>query len=149
MRNVRTVNVLGVRISVIDQDVRAANSVRCSPHGRRGYVTVTGVHGVMEAQENEEFRAILNNALLTTPDGMPMVWMGKLQGERHIARVYGPDLRSQTCASTHASKIFPISSTVDRGGRELRRTSPETPPSFPVSQGRGDIYAPLSQAQSR
>ena len=51
----------------------------------------------MEAQDDPDFRAILNNALLTTPDGMPMVWMGKLQGQASIARVYGPDLMLNLC----------------------------------------------------
>ena len=44
-----------------------------------GYVTVTGVHGVSEAQEDVKLKRILNDSLLCTPDGMPMVWMGRLQ----------------------------------------------------------------------
>lgn len=94
---VPTINVLGVRISVINQR-RAREILFDAVRNRsRGYVTVTGVHGVMEAQDDPQFRAILNNALLTTPDGMPMVWMGKLQGEPSIDRVYGPDLMLNLC----------------------------------------------------
>jgi N-acetylglucosaminyldiphosphoundecaprenol N-acetyl-beta-D-mannosaminyltransferase len=102
---VRTVDVLGVRISVIDQE-RAREILFNAIHtGRRAYVTVTGVHGVMEAQDDLGFRAILNNSLLTTPDGMPMVWMGKLQGERGIARVYGPDLMLNLCEHSRAENF--------------------------------------------
>jgi N-acetylglucosaminyldiphosphoundecaprenol N-acetyl-beta-D-mannosaminyltransferase len=97
MLTVRTVDVLGVRISVIDQERARQILFDAIGTSRRGYVTVTGVHGVMEAQDDEDFRTILNNALLTTPDGMPMVWMGKLKGERDIARVYGPDLMLNLC----------------------------------------------------
>ena len=47
---------------------------------------VTGVHGVMEAQRDPQFRRILNQALLVTPDGMPTVWIGRMQGyPRHEA----------------------------------------------------------------
>ena len=59
---------------------------------RKGYICVTGVHGVMEAQEDAGFKHILNRAFLCTPDGMPMVWIGKLNGHREMDRVYGPDL---------------------------------------------------------
>ena len=97
MVEIEKVNVLGVGISVLDQE-RARNflfdAVR---QGRRGYVTVTGVHGVSEAQDDPVLRNILNGALLTTPDGMPMVWMGKLQGYKTIQRVYGPDLMLNLC----------------------------------------------------
>jgi N-acetylglucosaminyldiphosphoundecaprenol N-acetyl-beta-D-mannosaminyltransferase len=100
-----TVDVLGVRISVIDQD-RAREILFDAVHvGRRGYVTVTGVHGVMEAQDDADFRAILNHALLTTPDGMPMVWMGKLQGQASIARVYGPDLVLNLCEHSRSENF--------------------------------------------
>ncbi len=105
MESVRTVDVLGVRISVIDQQRAREILFDAVRGGRRGYVAVTGVHGVMEAQDDEEFRAILNSALLTTPDGMPMVWMGKLQGERSIARVYGPDLMLNLCDHSRAENF--------------------------------------------
>lgn len=75
---VATVNVLGVGISVIDQERAREILFDAVRTGRRGYVTVTGGHGVIEAQDDRQFRDILNNALLVTPDGMPMVWMGKV-----------------------------------------------------------------------
>jgi N-acetylglucosaminyldiphosphoundecaprenol N-acetyl-beta-D-mannosaminyltransferase len=59
---------------------------------QKGYVCVTGVHGVSEAQSDAEFRRILNRAFLCTPDGMPLVWVGRWQGHKQMDRVYGPDL---------------------------------------------------------
>jgi N-acetylglucosaminyldiphosphoundecaprenol N-acetyl-beta-D-mannosaminyltransferase len=61
------------------------------------YVCVTGVHGVMESQRDEALREIHNASGLTTPDGMPMVWAGRVAGAR-ISRVYGPDLMLALCA---------------------------------------------------
>jgi N-acetylglucosaminyldiphosphoundecaprenol N-acetyl-beta-D-mannosaminyltransferase len=52
---------------------------------------------VSEAQQDPAFRAILNQAFLNTPDGMPMVWMGRWQGFGAMARVYGPDLMLRVC----------------------------------------------------
>ena len=92
------VNVLGVGVSVLNLQSALeaiADAVRAR---RKGYICVTGVHGVMEAQDNPEFRKILNAAFLCTPDGMPMVWMGKLNGHSEMRRVYGPDLMLDVCA---------------------------------------------------
>src|SRR5580658_6312801 len=94
----KRVNVLGVGLSVLNlpgalDEIAAAILAR-----RKGYICVTGVHGVMEAQEDATFRSILNNAFLCTPDGMPMVWMGKIHGHKEMRRVYGPDLMLDVCA---------------------------------------------------
>ncbi|MEP6685487.1 MAG: WecB/TagA/CpsF family glycosyltransferase [Verrucomicrobiota bacterium] len=94
---IETVNVLGVGISVLDQERVREFLFAAVREGTRGYVTVTGVHGVSEAQEDAELKRILNASLLCTPDGMPMVWMGRLQGHRSIRRVYGPDLMLNLC----------------------------------------------------
>jgi N-acetylglucosaminyldiphosphoundecaprenol N-acetyl-beta-D-mannosaminyltransferase len=66
------------------------------------YVCVTGVHGVMESQRDDSLRQIHNSAGLVTPDGMPLVWLLRLQGFRHIERVYGPDLMLALCESSVA-----------------------------------------------
>jgi len=57
----------------------------------------------MEAQDDPAFRRILNQAFLVTPDGMPMVWAGKLAGYREMDRVYGPDLMLELCEWTRTS----------------------------------------------
>lgn len=61
------------------------------------YVTVTGVHGVMESQHHDDIRRIHNQAGLVTPDGMPMVWLGRRRGYEFVDRVYGPDLMLAVC----------------------------------------------------
>ena len=97
------VNVLGVGISVLNLRTALAAIAEAVRARRKGYLCVTGVHGVMEAQEDEAFKEILNDALLCTPDGMPMVWAGKLNGHRDMSRVYGPDLMLDVCAWSESS----------------------------------------------
>lgn len=65
--------------------------------GRCRYVCVSGVHGVMEAVQDREFRQVLNHADLNVPDGMPIVWIGRLAGFGHMRRVFGPDLMLDVC----------------------------------------------------
>jgi N-acetylglucosaminyldiphosphoundecaprenol N-acetyl-beta-D-mannosaminyltransferase len=97
------VNVLGVGISVLNLRTALAAIIEAIAARRKGYICVTGVHGVMEAQDSGGFRAILNGAFLCTPDGMPMVWAGKLKGYREMGRVYGPDLMLEVCAWSEQS----------------------------------------------
>jgi N-acetylglucosaminyldiphosphoundecaprenol N-acetyl-beta-D-mannosaminyltransferase len=92
------VNILGVGLSAINMET-ALRTVRTAIETRRrGYVCVTGVHGIMESQRDIDFGRLLNASLLTTPDGMPTVWLGRWQGYREMDRVYGPDLMLDVCA---------------------------------------------------
>ncbi len=92
MQPPQRINVLGVGISEINYDLALEQIRAAIAERRQGYVTVTGVHGVSESQEDPALLDIHNRSFLTTPDGMPMVWMGKLAGSSVIRRVYGPDL---------------------------------------------------------
>lgn len=86
------VNVLGVGISAINLESAVATLAAAVRSGTRGHVCITGVHGVMESQADPALRRIHNRSLLTTPDGMPMVWLGRMAGHRAMDRVYGPEL---------------------------------------------------------
>ena len=88
------INVLGVGISVLTLDSAVEAVVEAVENDRQGYVTVTGVHGVSECQSDHKLRRIHNDSLLSTPDGVPLTWMGRLQGigSEQMSRVYGPDL---------------------------------------------------------
>jgi len=95
-------NVLGIGINAINLDLAVAAVADALERRAKGYVCVTGVHGVSEAQQDPAFREILNRSFLTTPDGMPTVWIGRWQGFRHMRRVYGPDLMLRVCEFTRA-----------------------------------------------
>jgi len=97
------INVLGVGISVLNLPGALEAIAAAVRERRKGYICVTGVHGVIEAQDDPDFKRILNGAFLCTPDGMPMVWAGKLNGHREMRRVYGPDLMLDICAWSETS----------------------------------------------
>lgn len=94
----RRVDVLGVRVSAIDMQDALSAFRRWIEVRERTYVCVTGVHGVMESQKDPLLRDIHNASGLTTPDGVPMVWCGRLAGAGDMTRVYGPDLMLEICA---------------------------------------------------
>jgi len=99
----KRVNVLGVGLSAINLKLAIEAISQALANKTKGYICVTGVHGVMEAQQDERFRRILNRSFLNTPDGMPMVWIGRLNGRREMDRVYGPDLMLLVCEFTRNS----------------------------------------------
>jgi N-acetylglucosaminyldiphosphoundecaprenol N-acetyl-beta-D-mannosaminyltransferase len=86
------INVLGVGISAIDVPLAVSEIGRWIDEGRREYVCVTGMHGVVESQSAEPLRQIHNRAGLVTPDGMPMVWLLWWHGFRNADRVCGAEL---------------------------------------------------------
>jgi N-acetylglucosaminyldiphosphoundecaprenol N-acetyl-beta-D-mannosaminyltransferase len=94
----KRVNVLGVGVSVLNLHTALEEIAAAIRDKRKGYICVTGVHGVMEAQTDPAFRKILNQSFLCTADGMPLVWMGKIHRHPEMRRVYGPDLMLDICA---------------------------------------------------
>lgn len=48
------------------------------------------VNGIVEASRNVALRESLARASVAAPDGMPLVWLGRLAGRR-VERVCGPD----------------------------------------------------------
>ncbi|MGC2184094.1 MAG: WecB/TagA/CpsF family glycosyltransferase [Terriglobales bacterium] len=96
-------NVLGVGVHALDLD-RAARLVLEAVDARhKGYVCVTGVHGVTQARRDPKFRRVLESAMLVVPDGMPTVWVGRWQGHRQMERVFGPDLLLEVCRRSVAT----------------------------------------------
>ncbi len=55
-------------------------------------VCVANVHMLMEAHSKPDFADVLLEADMVTPDGMPLVWLMKLMGERKQDRVAGMDI---------------------------------------------------------
>jgi N-acetylglucosaminyldiphosphoundecaprenol N-acetyl-beta-D-mannosaminyltransferase len=62
-----------------------------------GWVVAAAVHTVMVAQHDELTRRALTDAVITVPDGMPIVWAANMLGEDLPNRVYGPELMRRYC----------------------------------------------------
>ncbi len=97
---IETFNVQGIAVSAITLESARDAVLDALGKGEKGYVCVTNVHGISEAQNDPELSKIYNRAYLVTPDGMPLVWIGKWRAQNNINRVYGPDLMDEVCAAT-------------------------------------------------
>ncbi len=87
-----SVNILGVRVHATRMDRAVSRIEALLATGDKGYVCVTGVHGVMESQSDANLKRIINGAALTIPDGRPTVWVGWLRGFFRMRQVTGPDM---------------------------------------------------------
>lgn len=92
MTKIDSFKILGVKINVLTINSLFQEINRWIKEDNSNYIVLTGVHGIIEMQNNKELLEINNNAGLVTPDGMPTVWYGKLLGFKNIEKVYAPDI---------------------------------------------------------
>ena len=93
-------NVLGVGIHALNLESATELLINSSGEYRGNYVCCCDAHSISCARRDPTHRQTLNRAFLATPDGMPLVWLGRVAGHRKIGRVYGPDLLDSVCAAT-------------------------------------------------
>ena len=79
------------------------------------YIVAANVHVVMTAYWHQDYRQVLDNAKIVTPDGMPLVWGMRSLGVKSQQRVYGPDLMIAWCdrAAQEAIPIYLFGATVE------------------------------------
>ena len=67
--------VAGARIHAIQVGDVVTTIDQWITEGKRDFIVLTGAHGIVEMQSDAELLRINNRAGLTTPDGMPVVWI--------------------------------------------------------------------------
>ena len=82
--------LLGVDVSAVRFEQALRLLLEAPAAGRRLGVHFITVHTLVEGSDDPLLREQLNAADLVCPDGMPLVWIGRLR-RRAIERVYGPD----------------------------------------------------------
>ncbi len=103
---VNTFDVLGVRIADTNLS-KACLQIDSWIQGRqKQYVCVAPVATVMDCQADLNYLNVVNGAGMTTPDGMPVVWLGKISGSQTVSRTYGPDMLKEICTSKKAYRHY-------------------------------------------
>jgi len=86
------VDILGVHVSATSPEDVADVTADLVTRGEKGYICVSDVNAILNASRSPDLRRIHNDSTLTLPDGMPLVWSGRMAGVRAMQRVCGPDL---------------------------------------------------------
>lgn len=63
-----------------------------------GYICFSTVHMVMESHDDPQYGERVNAADMVIPDGMPLVWMQKLQGRKDAKRTRANDMMIELCS---------------------------------------------------
>ena len=98
-------NVLGTGVSALSLDQARDLVLATRGRQRSGYVCCATAYNLDLACADSELRTAYNHSFLTTPDGMPLVWLGRWHGHRNITRVYGPDLMLAVCDAGRAAGL--------------------------------------------
>ncbi len=81
-----------VRISVTDE-ARAINTIKESIHNKlKGYVCISTLRTVPMANKDDRYQDVMENSLMNTPDGTPLVWCGHWWGLKEVQRACGPHI---------------------------------------------------------
>ncbi|MCY7347214.1 MAG: WecB/TagA/CpsF family glycosyltransferase [Pyrinomonadaceae bacterium] len=99
------VKIVSLRVNVVNHEsaIRKINEMVKNQNG--GYVCFSTVHMIMESFDNPEYGERVNAANLVIPDGMPLVWMQKMQGEKSATRVRANDLMIMLCAFAEKNRL--------------------------------------------
>lgn len=84
--------VLGVPVDAVTMSDAVAFVRETIRSRTKGYVVFCTVSTVLAARSDPGLLEAIDQASLVTPDGMPLVWLGRRKREEPIDRVYGPDL---------------------------------------------------------
>jgi N-acetylglucosaminyldiphosphoundecaprenol N-acetyl-beta-D-mannosaminyltransferase len=117
---------------------------------RGGYVCFSTVHMVMESYDDRAFGAKVNGADLIVTDGMPIVWMQKLQGKREATRVRANDLMIGLMAFAAKNDL----SVGFYGGRQevidaIRIRAKKELPDLKIAYAFSPPFRPLTEAEDK
>jgi len=89
-----TIEILGSRVHMVQiSEVVGQISYWIENEKEKSHwIVVTGMHGIMEARRDKNFKKILNSADLFVPDGISLVWIARYRGFPLKKRVSGADL---------------------------------------------------------
>jgi len=140
----KRVRIVSLSVDVCDLNSAVGKIAAIAGKGL-GYVCFATVHMVMESYDHPDFGIKVNDADLVIPDGMPLVWMQKMQGEKHAARVRANDLMIALCdyaekkgikVGFYGGKPEVIEAVIDRVGKDF--------PCLEISYAYSPPFRPLT-----
>ncbi len=91
------VDILGVKIAAVNLEMACDIICKWIEDRHKTYVCLAPVATLIDCYRDSVYLDIVNSAAMTTPDGMPLVWIARLKGSSNIGRTYGPDLMLSVC----------------------------------------------------
>lgn len=102
---IETQSVIGLPVTALPFEKYVENITHWAYLRLSKVVCVANVHMLTEARADARLTAVLHQADLVTPDGMPLVWMLKFLRKQPQDRAAGMDLLISVCREASRSRI--------------------------------------------
>jgi len=144
--------ILTIPISVIKWNEAEVIITNWAKSRESRYVCICNVHSVIMANNNCEFRKVIHEADMVTPDGMPLVWVLRALGFSNQKRINGPDLLWRLCGILSQKRIKTFfyggsENTIDNLKKCLQKFFPNlqisgmvSPPYRRLNKAEDDMY---------
>ncbi|HLA62886.1 MAG TPA: WecB/TagA/CpsF family glycosyltransferase [Rhodothermales bacterium] len=140
--------VMGVRVHALPMAEAVRRMIGWAQRGEGRTVYPTGAHGVIEAQDRADFRAVLNRADLIVPDGQPVAWTVGALGLPGTERIYGPDLTLALCrAAAEAGLPIGLYGSTPETLALLQERLPQLAPGLNIACAISPPFRPLSDEE--
>ena len=80
------------RISITDEDKAIQTILDAIHRNEKGYVCISTLRTVPIANRDDKYWEVMENSLMNTPDGTPLVWCGHWWGLKQVQRACGPHI---------------------------------------------------------
>jgi N-acetylglucosaminyldiphosphoundecaprenol N-acetyl-beta-D-mannosaminyltransferase len=123
-------SILGVLVHDVTEDEAVVWVERFVQEGRPHQVVTVNPEFVMRARRDPVFRETLNGADLAVPDGVGLIWAGRLLGTRFRGRVPGVELtrRLAGLAAARGYRFYLLGAgpgVAEEAARRLQRDNPD------------------------
>jgi nucleotide sugar dehydrogenase len=96
-RKIDRVNILGVGVNAVNMQMALDEIEGWIAERKQNVALNVPAHCIVECLRDDNLRKIYNRAGLVNPDGMPIAWIARWMGHRHVSQVCGPDLMLTLC----------------------------------------------------
>lgn len=84
--------IVRVRISITNEDKAIDDIKQYIKNKQGGYICVSTLRTVVIANKDDDYQSVMENSLMNTPDGTPLVWCGHWWGLKEVQRACGPHI---------------------------------------------------------
>lgn len=81
-----------VRISITNEEKAIQKIKETISLKIKGYVCISTLRTVVIANKDDQYQNVMENSIMNTPDGTPLVWCGHWWGIKEVQRACGPHI---------------------------------------------------------
>lgn len=81
-----------VRISITNEEHTIKTILNTIQNKQKGYICISTLRTVPIANKDDKYQMVMENSIMNTPDGTPLVWCAHWWGLKQVQRACGPHI---------------------------------------------------------